>query len=169
MSWTGHWHGYGPWVGSAKVYAMEGSRRPPHPNGPPTTTDPQDKAQQRVLDRYREAAAEFQSGNVPPTMTGYWLMKKSHAAHERTWSDVEGSLAWLTKAYASNTPMERADGLTAYSGLNTKIEYASDVLPRGVDVSWVYYTPSDNLVSYSVVCCPNRFHPEIPCPLSPSV
>ncbi|MCX3058567.1 hypothetical protein [Streptomyces beihaiensis] len=168
MSWTGHWHGYGPWVGDPKTYAQEGSRRPPHPNGPPSVTDPEDKKQQQVLDRYREAAAEFQTGNVPPTMTGYWLTKKSQTSADRTWADVDIALEWLTKKYEENPPFERADGLQAYSSLDTKLEYASDVLPFGVDVSWVYYTPAKNLMSFSVVCCLNRFHPEIPCPLPPA-
>ncbi|MFI1676048.1 hypothetical protein [Streptomyces sp. NPDC020607] len=114
---------------------MEGGRRPPHPNGPPSITDPEDKGQQKVLNRYREAAAEFQTGNVPPTMTGYWLMKREQASAERTWTNVDSSLAWLSKVYADNPPMERSDGLMAYCGLDLKMEYASDVLPRGVDVS----------------------------------
>jgi hypothetical protein len=130
--------------------------------------DPEDKKQQAVLNRYREAAAEFQTGNVPPTMTGHWLMKKTQVSADRTWADLGIALAWLTKEYEENPPFIRADGLQAYSSLENKLEYATDVLPRGVDVSWVYYTPSKNLISFSVVCCPNRFHPDIPCPLPPS-
>ncbi|MER7174180.1 hypothetical protein [Streptomyces mesophilus] len=127
--------------------------------------NPEDKKQQAVLDRFREAAAEFQTGNMPPTMTGYWLMKKNQVSADRTWADMGIALAWLTKEYEANPPFERTDGLEAYSSLDTKLDYATDVLPRGVDVSWVYYTPSKNLISFSVVCCPNRFHPEIACPL----
>ncbi|WP_432143552.1 hypothetical protein [Streptomyces sp. bgisy084] len=167
MSWSGHWHGFGPWIGPSAVYGKEGGRRPPHPNGPPSVLDSEDKRQQAVLDRYREAAAEFQTGNVPPTMTGYWLMKKHQVSADRTWADLAIALAWLTKQYEANTPFERADGLQTYSGLDTKLEYATDVLPRGVDVSWVYYTPSKSLISFSVVCCPNRFHPQTSCPLQP--
>ncbi|MFB6654874.1 hypothetical protein ACFCZ4_06825 [Streptomyces microflavus] len=130
--------------------------------------DSEDKKQQAVLNRYREAAAEFQTGNVPPTMTGHWLMKKSQVSADRTWMDLGVALAWLTKKYEENPPFVRADGLEAYSSLESKLEYATDVLPRGVDVSWVYYTGSKSLTSFSVVCCPNRFHPNIPCPLPPS-
>ncbi|MFM9368756.1 hypothetical protein [Streptomyces sp. Da 82-17] len=130
--------------------------------------DPEDKKQQAVLDRYREAASEFTTGNVPPTMTGYWLQKKNQVASDRTWSDLGIVLAWLTKQYEANLPFERPDGRQAYSTLDTKLDYATDVLPRGVDVSWVYYTPSERLISFSIVCCPNRFHPEIACPLPPS-
>ncbi|MEU3754526.1 hypothetical protein AB0H17_17420 [Streptomyces olivoreticuli] len=168
MSWSGHWHGYGPWVGLPAVYAHEGNRRPAHPNGPPTPTSADDKATQRVHDRYREAAAEFRTGNVPPLMTGHWLLKQSRTAADRTWADIDIALAWLTKHYQENPPLEPEDGKTAYCSLDIKLEYASDVLPRGVDVSWVHYGKSQNLLSLSVVCCPNRFHPEIPCPLPPS-
>jgi hypothetical protein len=129
--------------------------------------DPENK-QQQTLDRYREAVAEFQTGNVPPTMTCYWLMKKNQVSADRTWTDLGIALSWLTKQYQESPPFERADGLQAYCGLDWKLEYATDVLPRGVDVSWVYYTPSKNLISYSAVCCPNRFHPEIDCPLPPA-
>lgn len=168
MNWSGHWHGYGPWTGSSAVYGREGGRRPPHPNGPPSVLNPEDKKQQEVLDRYREAAAEFQTGNVPPTMTGHWLMKKSQVSAERTWADLGIALAWLTKKYEENPPCVRAGGLQAYSSLDNKLEYATDVLPRGVDVTWLYYTAAKTLISFSVVCCPNRFHTDLPCPLPPS-
>ncbi|MEV0445698.1 hypothetical protein AB0I84_17720 [Streptomyces spectabilis] len=100
-------------------------------------------------------------------MTGHWLMKEGQASADQTWSTVDVALAWLEKQYGANPPYERADGLQAYSSLDNKLEYAADVLPRGVDVCWVYYLMSKNLISYSVVCCPNRFHPEISCPLPP--
>ncbi|MFF3557141.1 hypothetical protein ACWD4V_07550 [Streptomyces tsukubensis] len=169
MSWSGHWHGCGPWIGPSKAYGQEGGRRPPHPNGAPSVLDLENKQQVDLLNRYREAASEFQNGDVPPTMTGYWLMKKHLASGERTWSDLGAALAWLTKVYEANPPFERADGLKAYSSLEEKLEYAEDVLPRGVDVSWVHYLASENLASFSVVCCPNRFHPDIPCPFNPTV
>ncbi|MFD7714251.1 hypothetical protein [Streptomyces sp. NPDC059814] len=129
--------------------------------------NPEDKKQQQVLDRYREAAAEFQTGNVPPTMTGWWLTKKTHVSAERTWADMGIAISWLTKQYEANLPFERADGLQAYNSLKSKLEYATDVLPCGVDVSWVYYVPAKNVIAFAVVCCPNRFHPELPCPLPP--
>ncbi|WP_241838391.1 hypothetical protein [Streptomyces sp. TSRI0281] len=130
--------------------------------------NPEDKKQQSVLDRYREAAAEFQTGSVPPTMSGYWLLKRSQVSADRTWTDLGTAMAWLEKSYQANPPFERADGKVAYSSLDTKLEYAIDVLPRGVDVSWVYYLPSKSLISLSAVCCPNHFHPDIPCPLPPA-
>ncbi|MGW3336247.1 hypothetical protein ACWDCL_02035 [Streptomyces sp. NPDC001009] len=130
-------------------------------------TDPEDNKQLAALDRYREAAAEFVSGNVPPLMSGHWFLKQNQTAADRTWTDVEIVLAWMTKHYEANPPFTRPDGQKAYVDLDIMLEYAADVLPRGVDVSWVHYTPAKNLFSVSVVCCPNRFHPEIDCPLPP--
>ncbi|MFE0104098.1 hypothetical protein [Streptomyces sp. NPDC059009] len=130
--------------------------------------DPEDKKQVSVADRYREAASEFTNGNVPPLMTGHWLTKKHAVSAERTWTDHQLALNWLNKQYQEAPPFIRKDGRQAYCGLDWKMEYAEDVLPRGVDVTWCYYLPSENLISYSVVCCPNRFHPEIACPLPPA-
>ncbi|WP_406192005.1 MULTISPECIES: hypothetical protein [unclassified Streptomyces] len=84
-------------------------------------------------------------------MTGHWLMKKTQVSADRTWADLGIAFAWLTKEYEENPPFIRADRLQAYSSLENKLEYATDVLPRGVDVSWAYYTPSKNLISFSVV------------------
>ncbi|WP_244189488.1 hypothetical protein [Streptomyces incarnatus] len=121
-----------------------------------------------MLARYREVAAEFPTSNLPPLMTGHWLLKRNQTSAGRTWTDPAVALKWLTKHYLENLPFEREDGRRAYAGLETKREYAIDVLPVGVDVSWVYYTRSGNIVSLSVVCCPNRHHPELGCPMPPS-
>ncbi|MGW4224793.1 hypothetical protein ACWEG1_15200 [Streptomyces bauhiniae] len=167
MSWSGHWHGYGPWIGPSSAYFNEGNRRPAHPNGPPMVTDPQDSKQQALLDRYREAAAEFQNGNVPPLMSGHWFLKRDQAIAESTWIDVDVVLAWMSKHYEAHPPFVRPDGSPAYISLDAHLNYAADVLPLGVDVSWVHYTPSKQMFSLSVVCCPNRHHPEFSCPLPP--
>lgn len=161
QTWTGHWHGFGPWPGSPEIYFTEGNRRPAHPQqpGPGANFD---------IGRYHQAAGEFTSSGVPPLMTGHWLLKRGQASHARTWTDVADAVEWLREEYTSTPPFERADGLQAYVGLDAKLAYASDALPRGVDVSWVHYTQSRNLFSASVVCCPNLFHPTAPCPLSPS-
>lgn len=118
--------------------------------------------------RYREAAHEFQTSNLPPLMTGHWLLKATQSAADRTWTNVDVALAWLTKRYREAPPFERGDGEAASCTLDNKLEYAADVLPRGVDVSWVHYVASQNIVSLSVVCCPSHFHPEISCPLPPT-
>lgn len=161
MSWHGHWHGYG-WTGTPVNYAREGNRRPPYPVPPP----PEAKEEEKV--RYRDAANEFLTSNLPPLMTGHWLLKRNQSAADCTWTNADVALAWLTKRYQESPPFEREDGKVAYCALDQKLEYAADVLPRGVDVSWVHYTRSQSMVSLSVVCCPNHFHPDIPCPLPPS-
>ncbi|WP_234311753.1 hypothetical protein [Streptomyces griseus] len=120
----------------------------------------------RVLQRYREVSAEFPASNLPPVMSGHWLMKRSQASHERSWADPVAALDWLTKLFLDNLPMEREDGRPPYAGLDTKRDYALDVLPVGVDVSWVYYNRSGSMVSLNVVCCPNRHHPDLTCPLA---
>ncbi|WP_269853070.1 hypothetical protein [Streptomyces sp. RPT161] len=148
MNWQGHWHGYGPWIGSRDAYGNEGMRRPGR-----LASDEQTRS--------------FLASDMPPMMNGHWLLRRSQTAADRTWTNPETAVAWLEKTYAENPPFERDDGRRAYTGRETKTEYAMDVLPRGVDVSWVYYLKSASLASFSVVCCPNHFHPEIPCPLPP--
>lgn len=159
MSWSGHWHGFGPWVGPPERYFQEGGRRPPHPIQPA----PGSKEEQR----YREAAAEFPTSHLPPMMPGHWLLKRNQASTDRTWADASEAVHWLTKLCLDNPPFEREDGKQTYSSLEEKQEYAFDALPRGVDVSRVHYNGARSIVSINVVCCPNLHHPEIPCPLPP--
>ncbi|GAA1007672.1 hypothetical protein STXM2123_4390 [Streptomyces sp. F-3] len=166
MSWTGHFHGFGPWVGSPEAYHREGDRRPPYPDppAPPATDD--DKKAREALARYREVAAEFPVSPLPPMMSGHWLMKRGQASHERTWTDAAAAVDWLTKHYLDNPPAGHGDGARQGSELDHKRTYALDVLPGGVDVSWVYYNRAGNIVSINVVCCPNIHHPDLACPLA---
>ncbi|MEU6219311.1 hypothetical protein ABZ845_17610 [Streptomyces sp. NPDC047022] len=159
QTWTGHWHGFGPWIGAPERYAKEGSRRPPHEVRPAQEAD--------HGARYQEAAGEFATSSLPPLMTGHWLAKQGQASAERTWADAAEAVDWLKRQYIDAPPFERTDGLRAYVGLDVKLAYASDVLPRGVDVTWVHHTQSRSLFSASVVCCPNLFHPGVKCPASP--
>ncbi|GEC09926.1 hypothetical protein SSP24_75810 [Streptomyces spinoverrucosus] len=160
QTWSGHWHGFGPWVGPPETYAKEGNRRPAHPIQPAPESD--------CASRYREAASEFATGSVPPLMTGHWLLKRGQATRARTWTDCGDAVGWLKQHYIGNPPFERTDGLPAYAGLDVTLAYALDVLPRGVDVSCVHYTQSRGLFSASVVCCPNLHHPDLACPLPPA-
>jgi hypothetical protein len=100
-------------------------------------------------------------------MTGHWLAKQGQAVAERTWTEVADAVEWLKKHYTDQPPFERTDGLQSYVSLDGKLEYAYDVLPRGVDVTWVHYTQAKSLLSLSVACCPNLFHPDLKCPLLP--
>lgn len=148
MSWSGHWHGYGPWIGGTDAYWRESLRRP--------GASPDD-----------EQTKIFLAQTLPPMQVGHWLMRRSQTAVDRTWTEAAEAVAWLEKTYAANPPFQHEDGRQAYVDLDTKIRHAEDTLPRGVDVSWVHYAKSANLVSFSIVCCPNHFHPHIPCPLPP--
>jgi hypothetical protein len=159
QTWDGHWHGFGPWVGSPGQYAAEGGRRPAHPMRPGPEAS--------HAGRYQEAAGEFATSSVPPLMTGHWLAKQGQASADRTWTDLTDAVEWLRKQYTAQPPFERTDGMKAYVGLDGKLAYAYDVLPRGVDVTWVHYTQARSLFSASIVCCPNLFHPTTPCPLLP--
>ncbi|MGW2550078.1 hypothetical protein [Streptomyces sp. NPDC001635] len=159
QTWAGHWHGFGPWIGAPAQYAQEGSRRPAHPVRPGPDA--------AFAHRYKEAGDEFTASGLPPLMTGHWLAKSGQAAAARTWTDVEQALEWLTQQYTVHPPFERTDGGQAYISLDGKVAYAGDVLPRGVDVSWVHYTQSRSLFSASVVCCPNLHHLDLDCPLLP--
>lgn len=159
-AWGGHWHGYGPWIGSPAVYAEEGGRRPAHPNVPDSTAT--------HATRYHVAAGEFTNSEVPPLMTGHWLQKRGQSARARTWTDVTDAVKWLREQYDTKPPFERTDGGQAYVDLGVKVAYAHEVLPLGVDVTWVHYTSGQSLFSASVVCCPNHFHPDMKCPLPPS-
>ncbi|MFF0227592.1 hypothetical protein [Streptomyces sp. NPDC004629] len=159
QTWAGHWHGFGPWLGSPGHYAKEGNRRPPHPVRPRPDAD--------FATRYQEAGGEFATSSLPPLMTGHWLAKEGQTASDRTWTDAAEALTWLKRGYSEHPPYERIDGRQAYIGLDGKLAYAADVLPRGVDVTWVHYTQTRSLLSLAVVCCPNLFHPDLKCPLLP--
>lgn len=148
MSWRGHWHGFGPWVGSGAEYGREGQRRPgPTPNDLVTKT--------------------FLESKVPPIMTGHWLLRRTQASQERTWTVAEDAVAWLEKQYADHPPMIRSDGKQSYTTVEVKVGYAQEALPRGIDLTWAYWT-THSLVSFSVVGCRNIHHPKIACPFPPS-
>ncbi|MFF4903085.1 hypothetical protein [Streptomyces sp. NPDC001068] len=145
QNWTGHWHVFGPWIGSGDTHKQEGRRRPGQ-----NSQDPQTRI--------------FLEEKLPPVMTGHWLMRDRQVAATCTTS--EGAVAWLAERYAETPPVVREDGKAAYNTLESKVEYALDALPRGVDIVWGYWTHSRLLASYAVVCCPNLFH-TLPCPFPP--
>ncbi|KIF69788.1 hypothetical protein HY68_16295 [Streptomyces sp. AcH 505] len=149
MTWSGHWHGYGPWTGSRNAYGQEPLRRP-------------------GLEANSEQTRMFLASVLPPLMTGHWLMRRDQTAADRTWTTDGDAIGWLQATYEVNPPFERDDGGLAYIALEDKIAYATDSLHRGVDVCWVHYTKSSSLVSFSVVACPNHHHPHISCPLPPT-
>ena len=116
--------------------------------------------------RYKEVTTEFSTSSLPPMMTGHWLMKCSQASRDRSWTDPSVAVEWLTKRYVENPPFERDPEARTYVGLEDKRDHALRTLTGGKDVSWVYYTRSGNILSLSVVCCPNSLHPRLSCPLA---
>lgn len=141
MDWSGHWHGFG-WTGFAASYFREFQRRP-------------DELLSSTHSR------EFIASPLPPMMTGHWLLKSSQASRERTWTDPDGAMEWLCKQHEEIPP---AQGLT-YVPLESRILYWKERLPFGGDVTMSHWTSGNRLASFSVVCCPNRFHPDLACPL----
>ncbi|EFL13873.1 hypothetical protein [Streptomyces sp. C] len=156
----GHFHGYGPWIGSSKRYAQEHNRRPVHEIVPDRELDP------KLYARYTDAKNEFQNGDLPPMTTAHWLLKtRSFHRSDQMWTDPEEAVIWLKGIYAENPPGE-VGGKPGYLDLESKITHARECLGLGQDVSWVYYfAGAERMVSYSVVCCPNHSHPELACPL----
>lgn len=144
MGWqtgeTGHWHGYGPWAGNQADYF--GSH---------------------IENTFRRPdGSGFMESRVPPVSTGHWLLRRRQAKADQTWRDPESALKWLERMYESRPPK------AGYASLDVKLAYARDALPRGVDVVFAYWTEGGSFFSMQVVCCPNHFHREIPCPLPPS-
>jgi hypothetical protein len=101
-------------------------------------------------------------------MTGHALLRRHQTAPDRTWTAAEEAVEWLVKSYADRPPFERTDGQSAYAPLEVKIRDAEEHLPLGTDAVWAYYARGGAFVSYEVICCPSRFHPDIPCPLPSS-
>src|ERR1700722_3178766 len=148
MTWKGHWHGYGPWIGD-RTELKDPQRRP----GP----DPGD-----------QQTRDFLVSTQQPERTGHWLLRRSQAAADRTWTRVEDAMKWLTGIYADRPPFERSDGLTAYLSLDARSKLTQESLALGSDTVWAYYARNGSYISYEVVCCPSSyFHPEISCPLPP--
>jgi hypothetical protein len=149
MTWKGHWHGYGPWIGQRSELNQEHLRRP--------GTDPNS-----------EQTRGFIASALPPLMTGHALLKRSHTAPDRTWTSVEDAITWLTGIYTDRPPLDTNDGQAAYGPLDRRIQVAREDLAGGSDTVWAYYGRNGAFVSYDVVCCPSSyFHPDIPCPLPP--
>lgn len=131
-----HFHGFGPWVGSPGEFFREGARRP--------------------------NSVEFSGSKVPPMQTGHALLRPRLVA--ATWDDPEAAVGWLREIYAETPPVTREDGRCAYLDADTKAAYAVELLGHRTDVVWAYWLPGQSYAHYSVVCCPNKYLPEIACP-----
>lgn len=138
--WSGHWHGFG-WSGYAGPYFKEFKRRP----GPSLES---------------KHAREFLASPLPPMMTGHWLLKASMAHPDQTWTTPDDAVAWLCRQHEETPP----DTALTYVPLESCIPRWRERLPSGGDVTLAHWASGNRLASFSVVCCPNRFHPDLPCP-----
>ncbi|QOC92789.1 hypothetical protein [Micromonospora craniellae] len=145
MRWEGHWHGFGPWVGSRADFAKEGPRRPGADLG---------DAETQI----------FLANTMTPVLTGHWLLRRNQAAAERTWTDVADATAWMRQVREANPAAGFGGPLLT---VQERIERQRTSLVLGSDVAWGYYTPAFSYVSFAAVCCPNRFLPGIVCPSPP--
>ncbi|MBT2385812.1 hypothetical protein [Streptomyces sp. ISL-11] len=152
-----HFHGY-VWVGDKTVFDKESVRRPPS-SVEPTATSPAD-----VVERYREAVAEWRVTEVPPLETAYWLAKPANLIRG-TWGHPKEAAEWLGERLAEYAPRfaSRTDRYT--TGLARTVSYTAETLGWGGDVSLGYYLGRPLFLSLAVVTCsPNRAAPDRECP-----
>ncbi|MGW6373128.1 hypothetical protein ACWFRQ_31550 [Streptomyces niveus] len=151
-----HHHGY-LWVGEKARFDTESLRRPAASLAEPTPTSPPE-----VLERYRQAVAEFPVTDVPPIETALWLMKPPKLIRG-TWQEPNDAADWLSLQLTRYAPRFASDQDTARVALHTAS--AVDRLGRGGDVSLGYYLRRPHFLSLAVVTCsPNRATPDAGCP-----
>ncbi|MCG6499174.1 hypothetical protein [Kitasatospora sp. A2-31] len=156
MDFSGHWHGYGPWIGTNAQYHTEYLRRP-------NPIDPEWLKSQKAPDP--NAFTPFERRAIPPLRTGHYLLRRPAELADNTWKEAEPALRWLVTTYQANPPARRPDGGAVDAGLDARAHHARTDITNGVDVVWSYYVPGDRMISYAVIACPNRHLPEITCPL----
>ncbi|MDJ1639008.1 hypothetical protein [Streptomyces pakalii] len=158
-----HHHGY-LWTGSREAFDREGDRRPPSDHPPPPPTGEDDKDGHRLHQRYREAAAEFRTGGLPPIRTAHWLLKPADLVCG-TWQEPEEAAAWLDDRLREYAPWFGSPQEQRPNYLSTLVDRAVERLSWGGDVSWGFYLARPSYVSLAVVTCsPNRAEPHAPCP-----
>ncbi|WP_405675963.1 hypothetical protein OG292_12980 [Streptomyces sp. NBC_01511] len=151
-----HHHGY-LWVGEKARFDTESTRRPATSLVEPTPTGPPE-----VLERYRQAVAEFAVTDVPPIETALWLKKPSKLIRG-TWEEPKDAAGWLGRQLAEYAPRFASEQDAAQVAPRTAS--AVDRLGRGGDVSLGYYLRRPYFLSVSVVTCsPNRAAPDLVCP-----
>ncbi|MFE2374668.1 hypothetical protein [Streptomyces sp. NPDC059398] len=151
-----HHHGYS-WVGEKRAFDKESTRRPP--GEPPTAGSPQE-----VIERYREAVAEFPVIGLPPIQTAHWLMKPASLVRG-TWREPKEAGEWLElqlSEFAARfaSPQDREG-----TRLILLVRAAVARMAWGGDVSLGHYLKGTVFHSVALVTCsPNRAAPELPCP-----
>ncbi|MET9646500.1 hypothetical protein AB0K71_11645 [Streptomyces syringium] len=152
-----HHHGYA-WIGEKKAFDKESIRRPP--GQAPTATSAQE-----VLDRYREAVAEFPTSTVPPLQTAHWLMKPPSMVRG-TWEEPEEAGGWLELQLIEFSPRFAVEAERDATRLALLVKAAVERLAWGGDVSIGHYLQGAVFHSVALVTCsPNRSAPDLPCPI----
>ncbi|MFC7308470.1 hypothetical protein ACFQVC_30160 [Streptomyces monticola] len=159
-----HHHGY-LWTGPKTEFDKEGHRRPPHPNPPPPPVDDKDTDGIKLNQRYREAVAEFRTGDLPPMETAHWLMKPRNLIRG-TWGEPKEAAEWLGERLAEYAPRFAAETDRDSTRLAVLVNNAAETLGWGGDVSHGFYLERPTYLSIALVTCDrNRAAPELPCPL----
>lgn len=152
-----HHHGYA-WIGEKKAFDKESIRRPP--GQAPTATSTQE-----VLDRYREAVAEFPTSTLPPLQTAHWLMKPPSMVRG-TWEDPKEAGGWLGLQLGEFAPRFAVEAERETTRLVLLVKAAVERLAWGGDVSLGHYLQGAVFHSVALVTCsPNRSAPDLPCPI----
>ncbi|MBT2674666.1 hypothetical protein J7E95_28430 [Streptomyces sp. ISL-14] len=158
-----HHHGY-LWTGSKERFDNEALRRPPHPEPPPPPA-PNDPAGERLLQRYREVAAEFPTSELPPLETAYWLIKPRSLVRG-TWDEAKEAAAWIGERLSKHAYRFASEHDRGTGHLGRLIDSAAARLATGADVSYGYHLDRPSYLHVAVVTCsPNRSKPELPCPV----
>ncbi|WP_181794803.1 hypothetical protein [Streptomyces sp. WELS2] len=153
-----HHHAY-LWTGPKSRFDEEAFRRPPHPEPPPPTSSPE------LIQRYRLAAAEFPTSDLPPLETAYWLVKPRSIV-KGTWDEPSGAAAWLGERLAEYAPRFAAGAYRDRGRLAVLLASAAERLAAGGDLSLGFYLEQPTFLSVALVgCAPHRARPELPCPL----
>ncbi|WP_406185798.1 hypothetical protein [Streptomyces sp. NBC_01006] len=153
-----HHHGYA-WLGEKKEFDKEGVRRPP--GEPPTAGSPQE-----VIDRYRQAVAEFPVTGIPPIQTAHWLMKPPSTIRG-TWEEPKEAGEWLGLQLAEFAPRFATEAERDVTRLVVLARAAVERLTWGGDVSLGHYLSGTVFHSVALVTCsPNRAEPGLSCPLN---
>ncbi|WP_075733746.1 hypothetical protein [Streptomyces acidiscabies] len=155
-----HHHAY-LWTGPKSRFDNEALRRPPHPQPPPPPTDP---IGERLLQRYREIAAEFPTSDLPPIETAHWLLKPRSLV-QGTWTDPEDAASWLAGQLAEYAPRFGTDRHSTPAQRNALVDSTLVRLRAGNDISLGFYLERPAYLHLALVnCSPNSSRPELPCP-----
>ncbi|MBH1935850.1 hypothetical protein I5Q34_16510 [Streptomyces sp. AV19] len=152
-----HFHGY-LWVGDKADFDRERVRRPPSSVEPTGTSSPD------VLERYREAVAEWRVTDVPPLEVAYWLVRPARLIRG-TWDHPKPAADWAVERLAEYAPRFASPAERNRARCGRRGVRIARALTDGQDVSVGYYLARPHFLSLALVSCsPNRAVVELPCP-----